>query len=158
MIRNETEYQAAVARLQEHEARLSEQEASLRQEGFSPSQVKRGMDPLVSFTEQLREEIAYYEHLKQGNIPDLQGFTTIGHALIALRIAQDVSQSELAKRLEVDPSQISRDERNEYHGITIERAERVLQALGGNVRIRVQTTAAPNSPPEPRRSRVTVPT
>lgn len=157
MIRNETEYQAGVGKLQEHEARLKEQEASLVKEGLTPSQVKRGMDPLVSFTEQLREEIAYYEHLKQGNIPDLHGFTTIGHALIALRIAQNVSQSELARCLDVAPSQISRDERNEYHGITIERAERVLQALNGNVQIRVQTTTAPSLPPEPKRSNVNVP-
>ena len=157
MIRNENEYQAAVARLQEHEARLRDQEASLVQEGLTPSQVKRGMDPLVSFTEQLREEIAYYEHLKQGNVPDLEGFTTIGHALIALRIAQDVSQGELAKRLSVDPSQVSRDERNEYHGITIERAERVLQALGGQVRIRIGTTPVDGPPPERKRSRKKVP-
>jgi transcriptional regulator with XRE-family HTH domain len=37
----------------------------------------------------------------------------LGHLLIALRIAQGVSQRELAKRLEVHESQVSRDERNE---------------------------------------------
>lgn len=147
MIRNEAEYQAAVARLQEYEARLEEQAASLKKEGLTPAQVKRGMDPHASFTEQHREEIAYYEHLKQGHVPDLQGFTTIGHALIALRIAQDVSQSELAKRLGVDRSQVSRDEKNEYHGITIERAERVLEALGGNVRISIETSPSPTPLP-----------
>lgn len=157
MIRNENEYQAAVARLQEHETRLVEQEASLVKEGLTPSQVKRGMDPLVSFTEQLREEIAYYERLKQGNVPELEGFTTIGHALIALRIAQDVSQGELARRLSVDPSQVSRDERNEYHGITIERAERVLQALQGQVRMQIETAPTGDPPYERKPSRDKVP-
>lgn len=152
MIRNESEYKAAVGKLKEHEVRLEEQKGILVKEGLTSSQVKRGMDPLVSFTDQLREEVVYYEHLKQGNIPDLEGFTTIGHALIALRIAQDVAQSELANRLGVDPSQISRDERNEYHGITIERAERVLQALGGGVRMQIQTNASHSPPPERRRS------
>lgn len=156
MIRNEAEYQSAVARLQEYEAGLKELHASLKQEGLPADQIKRGTDPLRSFAEGLRDEIVYYEHLKQGNIPDLQGFGTIGHALIALRIAQDVSQSELAKRLEVDPSQVSRDERNEYHGITIERAERVLQALGGNVRIRVQTKSTDEPPADWKRSRAKV--
>jgi len=143
MIRNETEYQVAVGKLTEHEDRIEQQKANLTKEGLTPSQVKRGIAPLVSFTEQLQEEIAYYEHIKQGNVPDVQGFTTIGHALIALRIAQDVTQRELAKRLGVDASQISRDEKNEYHGITIERAERVLQALGGEARIQIQANALP---------------
>ena len=156
MIRNETEYKAAVARLQDHEARLVEQEANLKAEGLKPAQIKRGMDPLVSFTEQLREEVGYYEHLKQGNIPKLEGFNTIGHALIALRIAKNVSQADLANRLGVDPSQISRDERNEYHGITIERADRVMDALEGSVRMQIYTTASRPSP-EKRRSRDRVP-
>jgi transcriptional regulator with XRE-family HTH domain len=45
-----------------------------------------------------------------------------------LRIAADVSQADLAKRLDVDPSQVSRDERNEYHGITIDRAAKIIRA------------------------------
>jgi hypothetical protein len=30
----------------------------------------------------------------------------------------------------VHESQVSRDERNEYHGVTVERASRILDALG----------------------------
>jgi transcriptional regulator with XRE-family HTH domain len=48
-----------------------------------------------------------------------------------------MSQKELADRLGVKESQVSRDERNECHGITLERAQRVIDALG--VRI-VMTT------------------
>ncbi len=139
MIRNENEYQAAIAAIAANEQLLEEQRQSLTAEGLTPKQVQRGLDPVESFTEQIREEAAYYEQLKQGNVPDIQGFSTIGHALIALRIAQNVTQKELAKSLGVDPSQISRDEKNEYHGITIERAERVLQALGGEALIRIET-------------------
>ena len=42
-----------------------------------------------------------------------------GHLLISLRIAKGISQRELAKRLNVHESQVSRDERNEYFGITL---------------------------------------
>ncbi|MDQ5934747.1 MAG: hypothetical protein QG574_2816, partial [Cyanobacteriota bacterium erpe_2018_sw_21hr_WHONDRS-SW48-000092_B_bin.40] len=53
------------------------------------------------------------------------------------RIANGISQAELAKRLAVDVSQVSRDERNDYHGISIERAERVVAALGEELQISV---------------------
>ena len=61
--------------------------------------------------------------------------------LISLRIAQGISQRELAKRLDVHESQVSRDERNEYFGITLERAIRILDAL--NVRLRTTVEIEP---------------
>jgi len=36
----------------------------------------------------------------------------------------------LAQRLGVHESQVSRDERNEYHNITLDRAGRILDVLG----------------------------
>jgi transcriptional regulator with XRE-family HTH domain len=39
-----------------------------------------------------------------------------------MRIAQGISQRERARRLDVHETQVSRDERNEYFGITLERA------------------------------------
>ncbi len=38
----------------------------------------------------------------------------------------------------VEEVQISRDERNEYHGITPERAQRVIEALGVQVTSQVE--------------------
>jgi len=32
--------------------------------------------------------------------------------------------------LGVSEAQVSKDERNEYHGITVEKAQRILEALG----------------------------
>jgi transcriptional regulator with XRE-family HTH domain len=64
--------------------------------------------------------------------------------LISLRIAQNISQRELAKRLDVHESQISRDERNEYFGITLERAVKILDAL--NVRLRTKVEMEPCFP------------
>ena len=57
--------------------------------------------------------------------------------MVALRIAQGVTQRELARRLGVSESQVSRDERNEYFGITLERATRVVEALGFRLRTKV---------------------
>ena len=51
------------------------------------------------------------------------------YLLIGLRIALGFSQCEVASRLEVNESQISRDDRNEYHGITLDRAQKILDVM-----------------------------
>jgi hypothetical protein len=38
--------------------------------------------------------------------------------------------------------QVSRDERNEYHGITVERAGRILDAIGVEILIEVHLAAS----------------
>ena len=57
--------------------------------------------------------------------------------LIAMRIYQGLTQRELADKLGVHESQVSRDERNEYAGITVERANRILEALGAELRTNI---------------------
>ncbi|MBL6998144.1 MAG: helix-turn-helix transcriptional regulator, partial [Phycisphaerales bacterium] len=52
-----------------------------------------------------------------------------GQTLIGLRIARGLTQRKLAKLLGVNETMVSRDERNEYHGITVDRAVRILDAL-----------------------------
>jgi DNA-binding Xre family transcriptional regulator len=138
MIRNETEYKAAVERVTAEAARLKDERAKLQGLGFSKEEIKRALDPLRSFHEQLKEEVESYEKLKRGEFEELRNFDGVGRLLIALRIAKGVSQRELADRLGIHESQVSRDERNEYHGVTVERANRVVEALGVEVRSVVQ--------------------
>jgi transcriptional regulator with XRE-family HTH domain len=97
-------------------------------------EIKRVIDPMESFHLQLKEEVESYERLKRGGFEELENFRGFGHLLISLRIAKGMSQRELAKRLAVHESQVSRDERHEYFGITLERAVKILDAL--NVRLR----------------------
>ena len=53
----------------------------------------------------------------------------MGKTLIAYRIYLGLSQQELADRLGVSASQVSRDERNEYYGATLERLQEVMEAM-----------------------------
>ncbi len=137
MIRNEAEYQEAVQRIADESARLKAQRAKLNELKLGKDEVKRVLDPMRSFHDQLKEEVASYERLRRGEFEELQNFEGLGRLLIALRISQGMSQRELAERLGVHESQVSRDERNEYHGITVERAGRILEALGAEVTTRV---------------------
>jgi transcriptional regulator with XRE-family HTH domain len=60
-------------------------------------------------------------------------------------------QRELAERLGVHESQISRDERNEYHAVTVDRTGRVLDAFGVNLRsVFEEPLVAPRGEPSPR--------
>jgi ribosome-binding protein aMBF1 (putative translation factor) len=86
----------------------------------------------------LKEEVESYERLIRQEFDELDNLRGLGHLLIALRIAQGISQRELARRLGVHESQVSRDERNEYFGITLERAAKVLDALNARLRTKVE--------------------
>ena len=138
MIRNEHEYREAVRRIGDEAQRLQQQEKKLVEMGLGPEEIKRAMDPMRSFHQQLSEEVESYERLKRGEFDELQNFHGVGQLLVALRIAEGLSQRELADRLGVHESQVSRDERNEYHGVTVERVQRVLDALGVEVRTIVE--------------------
>jgi len=139
MIRNDGEYQEAVARLEEERIRLDEQRKQLEASGLSPDQIKRAVDPMESFHLQLAEEVESYERLQRGEFDEIRNLRGIGRLLIGLRIAQGLSQRELAERLGVNESQVSRNERNEYHGVTLERAARILDALRAEVLTTVES-------------------
>ncbi|HTU19438.1 MAG TPA: helix-turn-helix transcriptional regulator [Gemmataceae bacterium] len=138
MIRNESEYKEAVGRLAEEQQRLTGHRARLKEAGLSDEEIKRVIDPIASFHLQLKEEVESYERLKRQEFEELDNLRELGHLLIALRIAQGISQRELARRLGVHESQVSRDERNEYFGITLERAVKVLDALKVRLRTKVE--------------------
>ena len=60
------------------------------------------VQPLISFHEQLKAEVEYYEQIKRSSFNPIYKFTDIGKALIAYRIYLGIPQAELAKRLDVN--------------------------------------------------------
>src|SRR5271154_6289242 len=141
MIRNENEYQEASTRLADERHRLIDHRTRLKEAGLSDEEIKRVIDPMESFHLQLKEEVESYERLQRGEFEELENLRGLGHLLISLRIAQRISQRELARRLDVHESQVSRDERNEYFGITLERTVKILDAL--NVRLHTKVEVEP---------------
>ena len=57
-------------------------------------------------------------------------FEELGQWLLNMRLAQGVSQRELAARVGVLPQAMSRMERERYRGVSFERLSRVVEALG----------------------------
>jgi DNA-binding transcriptional regulator YiaG len=134
MIRNDTKYQETVRQVAESKKRVEAHRVQLESTGLSPEEIKRALDPLRSFYLHFEEEIEEYEQLKRGDLDELANLEGLGRTLVGLRIATGLTQRQLADRLGVHESQVSRDERNEYQGITVERASRVLAALGVTMR------------------------
>ncbi len=138
MIRNETEYQQAMERIDAEKLRFEGHAKAWREQGYTKKQVDKLLEPLLSFHMQLIEEVESYERLKRGQFKEFENLHGLGQTLIGLRIARGMTQRELAKRLDVQESMVSRDERNEYHGITVDRAIRILEALGVRLVTRVE--------------------
>jgi hypothetical protein len=93
--------------------------------GLSKEEVNRALEPMFSFRTQLEEEVEWYERVRRRDFGVIRDLSAVGTLLIALRIAIGLSQWELADKVGVSEAQVSRDERNEHHGITVDRAEGV---------------------------------
>ena len=130
MIRTEAEYRRAQERLEQEAETIQRQRQQLEDMDLSDEEVERALAPMISFRDQLREEVDMYERMRRGDLDALHNLTSIGRWLIGARIAKGWSISELADALGVSVQQISRDENNEYRGVTAERAQRILEALG----------------------------
>ena len=142
MIRTEQEYQLTLQKLSDQEERIRQQADQLKAMKIDKAGIKRVLDPIRCLSAQLKDEIETYESLKRGEFPELENFAGMGQMLIALRISQGLTQRELAQRMGVNESQVSRDERNEYHGITLDRAQRILEVL----EVRMTTTVQSPGP------------
>ena len=131
MLRTESEYKEALKRLEQDKNVIALQRENLKQiPSLTEEEIERVIQPSLCFYDQLNEEVEAYEKLRRGDFEPISNLTQIGKILIGTRIALDVSQSQLAQRMGVAQSVVSRDERNEYHGVTVEKAQRILEALG----------------------------
>lgn len=147
MIRTEAEYQEALNRLRDEKKRMLDQKKRLKDKGLNSDQIETAMEPMESFHLQLVEEVDAYERIKRGDIGELQNLHGLGRMLVALRIARGLTQTDLATRLGVDVSQVSRDEKNEYHGVTVDRATRILDALNANLKSKPEAPIFPEKDP-----------
>lgn len=60
-----------------------------------------------------------------------------GVRLADLRKAKKLTQVQLAKRLKIDQSNVSRIERGKFDGVEVKTLKRYIKALGGEIEIRI---------------------
>jgi HTH-type transcriptional regulator/antitoxin HigA len=93
---------------------------------------KLGSDALRSQIADIESEIVDYELLRSGQISVAKScsLSELPRVLIAARIAQGLSQSDLADRLNMKPQQIQRYEATDYQGANLARLIEVSNVLG----------------------------
>ncbi|MGO8674013.1 MAG: helix-turn-helix transcriptional regulator [Capsulimonadaceae bacterium] len=147
MIRSDAEYRATLKNIEANGEIVRKQRDALAENGLTEDQIERALQPVLSFYAQLAEEATWYEQVRRREIRPIHNLAHMGRMLIALRIANGMTQKELADRLGTSEAQVSRDERNEYHNITVERSQKILDALNEVVTLAV--TDAPYEPKSP---------
>jgi DNA-binding XRE family transcriptional regulator len=133
MIRTESEYEEARRALEQNRAVEAQLRAQLAAASLVEREIDRALAPIVSKSVQLDDEIAWFRAARDGKFPQISRLTDLGRCLVGLRIAYGMTQRELAAKLGTSESAVSRDERNEYHGISIERAQKIIDALEATV-------------------------
>jgi len=130
VLRSHKEYIAAIKKLKQDDETLARQKEELKKLNLSEKEMSLVMSPLISFRNQLEGEVRIYEGIKKRDwrlILSLFDPHNIGRFLIALRIATGLTQRDLAHLLGVTEAQVSKDERNEYHGVSFNKAIHIME-------------------------------
>ncbi|MDR6227035.1 helix-turn-helix domain-containing protein [Desmospora profundinema] len=142
MLHTEQEYKKTLHKMKEFEEHMRQVQQQLQDEGYNTEEVERAVGPLRNLYDDMKWEVDLYERCQKGNFQGIQH--DFGKMLIAYRIYRGWSQAELARRLNVSRAQISKDESNEYHGISYVKAQRIMQVLG----VQLHSYLDPNGPQE----------
>ena len=134
MIKNERQYRITRAQAD----RFSQTLDSLRQR---PSDAEGGVHPIIAKAQEdalrsqladLEGELREYESLRAGKFPmdELSVVAELPTVLIRARIAQGLSQKDLAERIGLKEQQIQRYEATDYASASLTRIKEVVSALG----------------------------
>ena len=146
MIKNERQYKITKAKA----VRFSKALESFRQNpntanSLHPLIVKAQEDALSSQLTDLESELREYESLKAGEfqLDSLKLVADLPSILIKARIAQGLSQKELADRIGLKEQQIQRYEATDYASANLARIKEVVNAFGVENSSPTSTTNAP---------------
>jgi hypothetical protein len=129
MIRSDAEYRRALRDLDLVLELLEEERAHWLSEGMTPEEAEAMLEPVRLRAADLGERVELFERVRTGDLSMFSDLEHLGKVLIAARLARGLSQRELADMIGVHESQVSRDERNEYHAVGGERLRALMNAL-----------------------------
>jgi ribosome-binding protein aMBF1 (putative translation factor) len=130
MITNERQYRVTKSQLQKLGKSLPGNGASKGK--LDPRLRAAVRDGLQSQIDELQEQIAEYERLKNSSVSDLKlgSLEELPAVLVKARVAQGMTQKDLARRLGMKEQQIQRYETTRYRSASFKRIVQVAGALG----------------------------
>ncbi|MBX9770007.1 MAG: hypothetical protein K2X29_01470 [Candidatus Obscuribacterales bacterium] len=140
-ILTDSEYELAKRSFSKLSSQLVKQSQKFKRDGVGRKERKRLMTPDMRKLKAARRDLALYEDLKDGKLPKNLEFIGLGRQLVYLRIANGLSQVELAAQLGEEARKVDSDERTEYQSASVAYVQRVLSALRARVRL---TAKLPN--------------
>ena len=137
MIKNERQYRITKAQVARFDQAL-ERLAGQTPEGtacIQPRLRQAQEDALRSQRDDLQAELAEYDQLREGHERrfNLDSFDELPRALIKARIANGMTQRELADRLGLNERQIQRYEATDYSSASFTRVSEIIDALNVQV-------------------------
>lgn len=139
MIKNERQYRITKAQAKKFElalAPLHESVARGETTEVDSLWIQPQIDAMRSQLEELREQLEEYEALRSNErtVIEVNSFADLPRALIQARIAANLSQKDLADRLNLKEQQIQQYEATDYASASLERINQVVRALEINIR------------------------
>ncbi len=130
MIQNERQYKVTKTQIEKFSEALAVLETE--QKEVEPWLIQLQRDAMTSSLEELQEEVRNYERLQTGKIKSVNviSLEDLPKALVQSRIAQGLTQKELAERLGVREQQVQHDESILYSSASLSRLQRIAAVLG----------------------------
>jgi HTH-type transcriptional regulator/antitoxin HigA len=130
MITNEVQYRATRAHVERFEQAARNLEDALAEDRGNKL-LRLELDAVRSQADDLRDEIAEYEHLRSGSVSSLEArsLSELATLLIKARIARGWTQRQLADALGIAEQQVQRYESTEYRSASLARICDVATAL-----------------------------
>ena len=132
MIKNERQYKFTKTQVERFERTLAELRSRRPEDtDLHPLVAKAQEDAVSGQIVDLKEELQIYESMKAGTFPldQLEVVSELSKMLIGARIAQGISQKELAERIGLKEQQIQRYEATEYASASLSRIREVVRGL-----------------------------
>ena len=132
MIKNERQYKFTKIQVKRFEQTLAELRSRNPEDtGLHPLVAKVQEDAVSGQIVDLKEELQLYESMKAGtfSLEQLEVVSELSNMLIGARIAQGMSQKELADRIGLKEQQIQRYEATDYASASLGRIMEVVSGL-----------------------------